>query len=273
MVEPRMKRSFIYPPWSGRTWNSFKIRAVKNTSCAKRTLPCLVVMLLSSMMTAQAQESSKASGTTTGRFCVCIDPGHPSEKNDGLEPTNGLREVSVNWEIALLLRRELEQDDFAVILTKTREDEFVTNEKRAEIANERAANLFLRLHADAGSSTGFTVYYPRREGTVRGVSGPSREILQRSSAAAKLFHEAFAEALRDKLRDNGIRGDEETLIGSKQGALTGSIFSKVPTVLVEMVFLTNPKDAEWIKQSSNKVAMAKAVAIGVRAIRTKDQDN
>jgi N-acetylmuramoyl-L-alanine amidase len=186
--------------------------------------------------------------------------------------TNGLREVSVNWQVGLLLQKELTQDDMTVVMTKKSEDEFVTNEKRAAIANENHADLFLRLHADAGSSTGFTVYYPRKEGSVVGVRGPSPEVLRRSATAAKLFHRSFADALRGKLQDNGIRGDEETFIGGRQGALTGSIFSTVPTVLVEMVFLSNPADAEWIKQESNQVAMAKALAAGVRAVRDGDKD-
>jgi N-acetylmuramoyl-L-alanine amidase len=186
--------------------------------------------------------------------------------------TNGLREVSINWQVALLLQKELEQDDVTIVMTKKREDEFVTNENRAAIANEKHADLFLRLHADAGNSTGFTVYYPRKVGLVGGARGPSPEILRRSATAAELFHQSFADALRDKLQDNGVRGDEETFIGGRQGALTGSIFSKVPTVLVEMVFLTNRTDAEWIKQVPNQVAMAKALAAGVRAVRDRDKN-
>jgi N-acetylmuramoyl-L-alanine amidase len=202
------------------------------------------------------------------QFRVCIDPGHPSENNDGGELTNGLREVTVNWEVALLLRRELESDGFTVVMTKKSEGEFVTNKDRAEIANRAQADLLLRLHADAGKASGFTVYYPRKQGTVRGVTGPAADVLRTSKSAAKAFHAAFAQALRDKLKDNGLRGDEETFIGGKQGALTGSIFSRVPTILVEMVFLTTPLDAEWIKQPSNKKVMAEAIVEGVRAVRS-----
>lgn len=203
-----------------------------------------------------------------GKFRVCIDPGHPSENNDGGELTNGLREVSVNWDVALLLRRELESDGFTVVMTKGSESEFVTNKDRAELANRAQADLLLRLHADAGKATGFTVYYPRKQGTVRGVTGPAADVLRTSKSAAQAFHPAFAQRLRGQLKDNGLRGDEETFIGGKQGALTGSIFSKVPTILVEMVFLTTPQDAEWIKQPSNKKLMAEAIAEGVRAARS-----
>ncbi len=201
------------------------------------------------------------------KFRVCLDPGHPSENNDGRELTNGLREVSVNWEVALLLRRELESDGFSVVMTKGSESEFVTNKDRAEIANRAQVDLLLRLHADAGKASGFTVYYPRKQGTSYGVTGPAPDVIRRSKAAAELFHAAFAHKLRGQLKDNGRRGDDETFIGGKQGALTGSIFSKVPTILVEMVFLTTPHDAEWIKQPSNKKLMAEAIAEGIRSVR------
>jgi N-acetylmuramoyl-L-alanine amidase len=239
----------------------------------KSVIACLGVALLGAVALAEKlRESSESSPSGEHTFCVCIDPGHPSEKNDGLTLTNGLREASVNWQMAVLVRRELENDRIRVVMTKKTEAEFVTNENRAAVANDAHANLFLRLHADAGNSTGFTIYYPRKEGSNHGTSGPSADVRRASATAATLFHKAFADALQGRLKDNGIKGDEETFIGGRQGALTGSIFSKVPTVLVEMVFLTNPADAEWIKQESNRTLMAKALAAGVRAVRSANQE-
>ncbi|MEY2562773.1 MAG: N-acetylmuramoyl-L-alanine amidase [Verrucomicrobiota bacterium] len=213
--------------------------------------------------------TGRAIDPATNRTVICLDPGHPSENNDGMGLVNGLREVSVNWDVAVLLKQELERDDFIVLMTKQSEREFVSNKERAFAANSAHADLLLRLHADAGPGSGFTVYYPRKPGTAHGVTGPSPDVLTTSSAAAKLFHRAFAAALAGKLKDNGLRGDDETLIGGRQGALTGSIFSKVPTILVEMVFLTNARDAEWIRQEGNKKVMAHSLATAIRAIRNK----
>jgi N-acetylmuramoyl-L-alanine amidase len=239
----------------------------------KSLIACLVPALLFHLATAEtSRESTDNSPKAARMFRVCIDPGHPSEKNDGLALTNGLREASVNWQVAVLLQRELENDGVSVVMTKKSESEFVTNENRAAIANAIHADLFLRLHADAGNSTGFTIYYPRKEGSIHGTTGPGADVLRSSAAAATLFHQSFAEALRGKLQDNGIHGDEQTLIGGRQGALTGSIFSKVPTVLIEMVFLTNPADAEWIKQETNRMVMAKALAAGVHAVRSRNKE-
>src|SRR5207248_10418473 len=98
---------------------------------------------------AQSVVAEAASEKSGKQFCVCIDPGHPSENNDGGAVTNGLREVTVNWEVAVLLRDELEKDGIKVVMTKKSEGEFITNKNRAAIANESDGDLFLRLHADA----------------------------------------------------------------------------------------------------------------------------
>jgi N-acetylmuramoyl-L-alanine amidase len=203
-------------------------------------------------------------------FHVCIDPGHPSENNDGRTLSHGLREVTVCWQVALLLRRQLEQAGVQVTLTKQQEGQFVPNRDRALLANAVGADLLLRLHADAGGGTGFTVYYPRRQGVAERTTGPSTEVLRASAAAARRFYPMFAAALKGRLRDNGLRGDEQTLIGRRQGALTGSIFSRVPTLLVEMAFLTNARDAAWIRQAPNQQRMAAALAQGVLALRARE---
>jgi N-acetylmuramoyl-L-alanine amidase len=250
-------------------WSSSRKLATANTDVKLLILTLLVASTSIGAVNGQTKpRTADDSDAPSRRFRVCLDPGHPSENNDGGELTNGLREVTVNWEVAVLLRRELENDGFTVVMTKESESQFVTNKDRAEIANLAQADLLLRLHADAGKATGFTVYYPRKKGTVHGVTGPGADVLRTSKSAAQTFHAAFAQALRDQLKDNGLRGDEATFIGEKQGALTGSIFSKVPTILVEMVFLTTTQDAEWIKQSSNKKLMAQAIAEGVCAVRS-----
>ncbi len=201
-----------------------------------------------------------------GLFRVCLDPGHPSENNDGRELLNGMREVEVNWAVAQALKPLLEAKGYAVVMTKSSLAEMVTNQRRAEIANEASADLMLRLHADSEGASGFTIYYPRRPGTVRGVKGPSRAMIAASERAAKAFHRGMVATLGTALKANGIRGDEQTFIGGKQGALTGSIYSKVPAILVEMVNLAKPADAQWIKDPANQKIFAEALLAGVTAV-------
>ena len=204
-------------------------------------------------------------------FRVCIDPGHPSENNDGRELLNGLREVEINWAVGQALQKLLQQKGYGVVMTKSVLSEHVTNKKRAEIANEAAVDLMLRLHADSEGPGGFTLYYPRKQGRIGDVRGPPARVIETSGRAAHIFHGALVSELRGQLNDNGIRGDEQTFIGGKQGALTGSIYSQVPTLLVEMVNLAKPKDAKWIREPANQQTFARALLAGVDAVARERQ--
>ncbi|MHB0939847.1 MAG: N-acetylmuramoyl-L-alanine amidase family protein [Armatimonadota bacterium] len=201
---------------------------------------------------------------------ICLDPGHPSEVNSGAAVQNGLREVEVNYDVALLVKETLEEELHArVVLTRDfrgydpKRPRVVTNVKRAEIANAAQADLLLRLHCDTGKGRGFTVYYPDRQATKQGKTGPSAAVRTASAQCAKALHGGMAEVLKGVLRDNGVKAESATYIGRKQGALTGSIYSEVPVVTVEMLFLSHKGDADYIRGKDGKRQMADALAIGV----------
>lgn len=194
---------------------------------------------------------------------VCLDPGHPSEVSAGDTLQNGLREVDVVWEVAQLMRPHLEKAGIHLVMTRNGPRHLVTNRQRAEIANEAKAGMILRLHCDTGKHSGFAVYYPDRQGKAEGRTGPSEKVIRLSKDAAQIVHQAMIKGITPALHDGGLKGDSQTFIGSKQGALTGSIFSEVPVVLVEMVVLSNASDARFIGTSDGQEAMAQALASGV----------
>jgi N-acetylmuramoyl-L-alanine amidase len=123
--------------------------------------------------------------TASGAFLVCIDPGHPSETSSGSN-AHGLSENRLNWQVAQRLAVRLEEAGVAYKLTKTHEDEHVTNRRRAEIANQAGASLFLRLHCDVGGGRGYAWFYPDRAGTKGGVTGPPPAIQRASREAAHI---------------------------------------------------------------------------------------
>ena len=194
---------------------------------------------------------------------ICIDPGHPSEVNDGRTVQNGTSEVHIDWKVAVELQKLLEAKGYRVVMTKAAEDQLVMNKERALVGNRAHAALTVRLHCDASSDQGYAIYYPDRQGTKDGVTGPAPAVMENSLCAAEAIHTGMAEALRGELKDGGVRGDSRTLIGSKQGALTGSIFSEIPIVTVEMVVLSNAQDAEFIKSEAGQYKMAQAIAGGI----------
>jgi N-acetylmuramoyl-L-alanine amidase len=207
--------------------------------------------------------SALAQQPVSRRPVIVIDPGHPSEVSSGAELQNGTTEVHSAWIVAQRLERLLEDRGYRVVLTKARERQMVRNVARAEVGNRVRAALVVRLHCDASTDSGYAVYHPDRAGTAEGRTGPSDEIMRASQAAAESLHVAMARRLTGKLKDGGVRGDSKTLVGSRQGALTGSIFSEVPVVLVEMVTLSNPRDARFIRSADGRALMARAIADGV----------
>lgn len=194
---------------------------------------------------------------------ICVDPGHPSEVSAGQAVQNGLQEVVVNWRVAAYLAKSLQARGYSVVLTRRRLDALVTNRRRAEIANQCGASLLLRLHCDTGSGSGCTLYYPDRQGKKNAKVGPSLSVIRASALAAEAIHCGMTAALRGALRDNGVKGDSATRVGRLQGALTGSIYSRVPAVTVEMVFLSNKTDADFVRNARGQQQIASALAAGI----------
>ncbi|HEX8188667.1 MAG TPA: N-acetylmuramoyl-L-alanine amidase [Pyrinomonadaceae bacterium] len=209
--------------------------------------------------------AGKAGGPESGRTVVCIDPGHPSEVASGRNVQNGTSEAHVDWVVATKLREALVARGYEVVLTKSSEEELVRNRDRALVANRAGAALMIRLHCDASAERGFAVYYPDRQGRAKdGTVGPGRDVIEGSRRAAEAVHAGLAEGLRGALDDNGVRTDYQTKVGRDQGgALTGSIFSEVPVVTIEMVVLSDAADAGFIKTEEGQRRMAEAIADGV----------
>jgi N-acetylmuramoyl-L-alanine amidase len=200
-------------------------------------------------------------------FLVCIDPGHPSETGSWAV-AQGLSEKRLNWQVAQRLARRLQALGIAYRMTRQSEDQRVTNRERAEIANKAGASLFLRLHCDIGGAKGYVWYYPDRAGAREDVTGPPRSVQRASRIAANVLNEAMKPILRGYLASNPIKTDAATSIGGRQGGvLTGSIFSRVPTALIEMCFLDQRADARFIASVAGQEKMAEALAEAIRAYR------
>lgn len=195
---------------------------------------------------------------------ICIDPGHPSENGNGSRGKK-LTEVQAAWSVAQRLKTLLETDGYRVVMTKSSENEVVTNRRRAEIANEAKADLMVRLHCDAASSSGISVYYPSRKGKVGDATGPDDDVLKNSRERAKKFYPALIEGLDGKHPGRGLMTDLQTAIGARQGALTGSIYSQVPVLLVEMAVLTNSKDEAFLTSKKGHELLCQALLKGVQA--------
>lgn len=197
---------------------------------------------------------------------VCLDPGHPSEIGIGTRGKK-LTEVGVAWRMALRVQTLLAAEGALVRLTKGSERETVTNQRRAQIANDFGADLLVRLHCDAAAGSGTATFFPDRQGVSArsGARGPTPDVIRACVRLAPLFHRALIAGLNGALADKGVQPDTKTFIGGKQGALTGSIHSRVPVVLVEMCVLTNGRDEAFLASPAGFETMARAIMSGIAA--------
>lgn len=201
-------------------------------------------------------------------FSIAIDPGHPSLFKDGrinfgAVSKDGVKEVEVNLEVAEILKGKLESAGFQVIQTRSGNQKIIGNEQRVKIAADFGANFIIRLHCDQDrhndcSKNGIRTFYPPEE---------AEKISQKSKDAAKIIQEEVV--VRTGLFDGGIHddkvGDVDPSVGMFVGSKEANKFG-IPTVLVEMVYLSNPDNAKWITFRNNEELLAEALASGVKRI-------
>jgi N-acetylmuramoyl-L-alanine amidase len=200
---------------------------------------------------------------------IVIDPGHDLRGNPETEPigpgsrrrkikdgggtrgvATGTPEHAVTLDISLELRRVLEARGYCVTMTRTRSSgRSMGNVARARIANRARAKLFVRIHADGStdrSRSGTFVLYPafRRSWT--------DDILPESKTAARLIQ-------RDLVRELGSRD----LGIVPRSDLTGFNWADVPAVLVEVGYLTNPREDRLLTSRPYQRRAARGIASGI----------
>lgn len=208
------------------------------------------------------------------RTVVCVDPGHPNSFNSGLAPVNGTTETHINWVVGVKLQKVLQDLGYEVVMTRVDEKTYVENKDRALLCNAGGAALSVHLHCESTPGSGFALYYPDRIGTHNykndpdnGFKGPSAQVMAGSRTLAETVSKGMKEKLAGTLPSRGVFGDSRTAVGASQGALTFSIFSKVPTLTIEMAVLTNKNDAALMKTEQGQLKMANAIAAGILLYR------
>lgn len=198
---------------------------------------------------------------------VVIDPGHQSRGDSAPEPigpgssqtkprvtggTTGIEtripEYEVVLQIATNLQARLEAAGVTVVMTRTTNDVNISNAERAAVANEAGADLFLRIHADGdvdSTQAGISTLYPAKNQW----AGP---IASRSLVAATSLHGAVIASTGAASRGMVARGD-----------LSGFNWSRVPAVLVECGFLTNPVEDRLLTSPHYQDKLAEGMAAGI----------
>ncbi|MEO0180648.1 MAG: N-acetylmuramoyl-L-alanine amidase [candidate division WOR-3 bacterium] len=218
---------------------------------------------------------------------IVVDPGHGG-KDPGAIGYDSLCEKDITLSVALLLKKELERElGVRVILTRE-DDRFVTLGDRARIANRAGADLFISLHCNWGKrkeARGTETYFlaAARTDWERSVAAfenkaieyegeltdksdivgyilsdmIQNEYLKESQDLAAFVHEGIVE--ETKLENRGV----------KQAGFYVLRGCYMPSILVEMAFISNKQDAKLLQEKEVQMKIVKGIVVGVKEFKKR----
>jgi N-acetylmuramoyl-L-alanine amidase len=225
-----------------------------------------------------------------GRLTVVLDPGH-----GGIDPGaegGGVTEAALMLTFARELQEALLRDGgFRVVLTRD-DDFFVPLERRISIAHAAGADLFLSLHADAlveGEAVGATAYVLAaeavdaaadalaerhdRDDLLAGVDLSGQDDLvahvlidmARTETAPRSA--ALADALVAAIRAEGLPTHR---LPVQSGGFSVLKSPDIPSVLLEVGFLSSAPDLARLTDPAWRGRMASALVTGLRTWAAED---
>lgn len=195
---------------------------------------------------------------------IVIDPGHGGT-NEGAIGIAGIHEKHLTLQVALLLADKLQKrmPDLEITLTRTRDDD-LTLAERIQIANDLDADLFLSLHFNSSKNPdaiGFESFWGgdfwqgdmKRDGIE--ITPEITEKRTRLGALGYRMADAFNRAMRHRfdVLDRGVKPGDYTVLTR----------AEVPAVVLEMAFLSHPKEGISATQPNHMSKLADALADAV----------
>ena len=171
------------------------------------------------------------------RAVVMIDPGHGG-RDPGAVGIGGLRESSVVLPISQRVAAILQQNGVQAVLTRD-SDYFVSLQGRVDLAQRAKADLFVSIHANAISMS-------RPE-----VNGLETYYYGSGQALARSIHSSVLQNVT--IRDRRVRQARFYVLRR----------SSMPSVLVEVGFVTGAEDAARLRTTAYQNQMADAIARGI----------
>lgn len=163
---------------------------------------------------------------------IIVDPGHGGS-DQGASSKSGTLEKNVTLKTGLMLKKKLEAAGAEVIMTRST-DKYVKLKDR-----QGAADAFISIHSDALSENtpnGLTVYYYRDS----------------QKSLADTLHMAIRK--KSLLSDRGVRQENFQVIRQ----------TKIPAVLLELGYISNPLDEQMMKDDVQRQIVTTSIVDGLR---------
>lgn len=259
-----------------------------------QTRPSYIIVLLiitfittlTSYATLNAQDDS---------FIVVLDAGHGG--HDSGNVGNGHSEKDIALKVTLEVGKALESYPNVKVIYTRKTDVFVELFERANIANKANADLFVSIHCNAHSSqasgtetfvlgeknTGRNFEVAKRENQVIFLEENYEENYQgfdpnspESTIAIGIEQEVYVEQsiiLARKIEDHFVGKAKRKSRGLKQASLLVIRNTYMPSVLVEVGFLTNKSEGSYLNSTNGQAKMSAAIKDAIVAYKKELDQN
>lgn len=182
---------------------------------------------------------------------VFLDAGHGGKDPGGTG--NGLKEKDIALSVTMKIGNILKKHGVIVEYSRT-SDEIISLGERSSMANRFLADLFISIHTNAFSNAS--------------VSGLEVYSYHFSEAGKILSKDIYESMIKDRIftQKRGIKTANFAVLKN----------TKMPAVLVELGFISNPNDASILKDKQDDLAIAVAKGIlknlGIKYIEIDSKD-
>jgi N-acetylmuramoyl-L-alanine amidase len=226
---------------------------------------------------------------------VVLDPGHGGKDPGALGPT-GVMEKTVVLGIGLELRKMLEKAGFKVFMTRDK-DVFIPLGDRTKFANEKKADLFVSIHADAvggdakrrEAARGYKVYFlsqakneedkmvAMRENAVIDLEDKDKranydalqDVLISIAGAEYLRESQDLCILMEQSLDANVKKIQRLQLGVGQANFWVLNGAYMPSVLIETAFISNSEEEKLL--SDKRIQFQIATALSEAIVKFKQQ--
>lgn len=241
----------------------------------------LAVLCLSGILGIQANKAN-AQRKTSKKYTLILDPGHGGHDPGAI--SNGLREKDVVLKVGTMAGKMIEQrhPDVRVLFTRNT-DRFIGLQQRCNFANDNKGDVFMSIHCNSAgsrSARGSETYVLGLEKfnqnlgvamkenkamlleddyktTYRGFDPTSSESYIMFSMIQNRFLDQsiyLAESIENNFRS------KRPSRGVRQNVFWVQVYSAMPSVLIELGFLSNKEEAGYLGSEKGQREVARDIA-------------
>lgn len=231
----------------------------------------------------QKEQTSIAPAKSIKKRTIVIDPGHGGKDCGTISP-KGICEKKIVLEIAKMLEKELQKLGYRVHLTRTK-DVFIKLKDRTTFANQKSADAFVSIHLNAmpdkksaEETSGIETFFLSTARSERAKNVAALENKEDIEDLDYFTKEIYLDVLNSKriIESNKLAIDIHKNIlmsinqmtsvvdnGVREGPFWVLVGAQMPSVLVEVGYLSHPKESELLTQTKYQKLIAEGIALGI----------